>query len=454
MKTKILFLLPVLFLLAAERIPAQGVKIGSGTYLVVNGAAQLVLSNTGFTNNGSFQPGTGTVVYTGSDVLTASFIAGTSSTGFYNLTLNKTANGMQLSRNISVSNLLTLTSGDSLFLNTYTIDLGSTGSLSGETNSRRITGRTGGYIQSTQVLNAPSGVNPGNLGFKITCAANLGSTVVRRGHMQQVGASIYRYYDITPTVNTGLDASVSFYYFHDELAGLAEPNLGMFASSNGGTQWTNLGEDGLDQGADFLTVNGINVLNRLTLANISAPLSVKLIRFFALPFEKEVRLNWVTSTETNNRFFAIERSADGIHFMEIGQVPGFENSSQEQKYQFTDVQPLPAVSWYRLRQVDMDGKFIFTPVVMINRTGAAISIARLFPNPVTGTSVFLNLTDQVTGQQQLMLYNQAGILVKQFTISRVAGSQLISLETGQLPAGIYTLRQPGNEGFRLQFVKQ
>lgn len=432
----------------------QGLINTSGTQFITSGNVKLVIRNGGFINHGVFSPGSGEVIFTGTGSTASSFISGTSATGFYNLTLNKTSNGIQLGRNISVSNQITFTSGDSLFLNGFNIDLGSTGSLAGETNSRRITGRTGGYIQSTQVLNAPSGVNPGNLGFKITSAANLGSTVVRRGHIQQVGASIYRYYDITPSVNTGLNASVDFYYFHAELAGLAEPNLGMFASSNGGTQWTNLGEDGLDQGADFLTVNGINVLNRLTLANISAPLSVQLIRFYALPLDREVRLNWVTSAETNNRFFAIERSADGIHFMEIGQVTGFGNSNQEQRYQYTDVQPLSAMSWYRLRQVDIDGKFTFTPVVLINRTGSVISNARIFPNPVTGTSVFLNLTDQITGEQQLMLYNQSGVLVKQFTISRVSGSQLISLETGQLPAGIYTFRQPGNDSFRLQFVKQ
>lgn len=454
MKTFISGWLLVFFLQTASKLPAQGLNIGSGTYLVVNGTAKIVVANAGFTNNGNFQPGTGAVVFAGNNVTSGSFIAGSASTGFYDLVLNKTANGIILNRNISINNLLTFTSGDSLFLNNYNIDLGNTGSLSGESNLKRVTGRTGGYIQSTQVLNASTGVNPGNLGLKITSPVNLGSTVVRRGHMQQVGASIYRYYDITPSVNTGLNASVDFYFFQAELAGLAEPNLGMFASSNGGTHWTNLGEDGLDQSADFLTVNGINVLNRLTLANISAPLAVQLLRFYALPSDKEVQLTWMTSAETNNRLFAIERSADGIHFIEIGEVPGSGNSNQEKKYQFTDVQPLPAISWYRLRQVDIDGKFSFTPVIMINRSGAVNSNARLFPNPVTGTSVLLNLTEQISGQQQLMLYNQAGILVKQFTISRVAGSQLITLEMGHLPAGIYTLRQPGNGGFRLQFVKQ
>jgi hypothetical protein len=433
---------------------SQGLLTTSGAQVSVNGNAKFVIRNGGFTNNGVFKPGTGEVVFSGTTTTSGSFINGTAATGFYTLVINKTSNGVQLGRNISVSNQLIFTNGDSLFLNGYNIDLGTTGSLSGETNTKRVTGRTGGYIQSTMVLNAPAGVNPGNLGLKFTSTANLGSTVIRRGHQQQVGASIYRYYDITPTVNSGLNATMDFNYFDAELAGLAEPNLGMFASDNGGTHWSNLGEDGLDQGSNLLTVNGINTLDRLTLANISAPLAVKLIRFYAEPYQNDIRLRWLTSTETNNQLFIIERSSDGIVFMEIGEVSGSGNSNQVREYQFTDQQPLPAVSWYRLRQVDVDGKNTYSAVVMINRQDPSAENARVYPNPVTGTTAYLSLTGTTSGVQQIQLYNQAGVLLRKFNVSRIAGTSVIVLETGNLTAGIYTLRQPGNAGFRLQFVKQ
>lgn len=433
---------------------SQGLLSTSGAQISVNGNAQFVIRNGGFTNNGVFNPGTGEVVFSGSGATSGSFINGTSATGFYTLVINKSTNGVQLGRNISVSNQVVFTSGDSLFLNGYNIDLGTTGSLSGETNTKRVTGRTGGYIQSTMVLNAPAGVNPGNLGLKFTSSANLGSTVIRRGHQQQVGASIYRYFDVTPTLNTSLNATLDFYYFDSELAGLAEPNLGMFVSDNGGTHWSNLGEDALDQGTDILTVTGIDVLNRVTLANISAPLAVKLIRFYAEPDQHVIRLRWLTSTETNNRLFVIERSSDGIHFMEIGDVPGSGNSNQVREYEFPDQQPLPAVSWYRLRLVDIDGKITYSPVLMINRENPSADNARVYPNPVTGATAYLSLSGTTSGVQQIQLFNQAGVLLRKFNLSRIAGTSVIVLETGNLPAGIYTLRQPGNNGFRLQFVKQ
>lgn len=443
-----------ILILYSGSITGQGLLNTNGAQFVVNGNVKLVLKNSGFTNNGTFIPGTGEVIFSGSVATSASFINGTSTTGFYNLTLNKSANGLQLGRDISLSNTLLFTSGDSLFLNGYNIDLGSTGILNGEAGNKRITGRTGGYIQSTQTLNAPSSVNPGNLGFRITSSADLGSTVIRRGHQQQSGASIYRYFTVNPTNNSGLDASVDFFYFDNELAGIAEPNLAMFSSANGGVQWLNMGEDGIDQSANILSLGGIDVLNRFTLANISAPLAVKLIRFYVVPAANEVVLHWLTGTESNNHYFAIERSADGLHFMEIGQVPGYGTSSQEQQYRFTDRWPLSGKSWYRLRQLDIDGKISYTPVLMINRDFNTIQPASLYPNPVQGTSVFLNVNSDKAGEQTFMMYNQAGTLLKQFNVSLVTGTQLIELQTGLLPAGIYILRQQGNARFYLNFLKQ
>ncbi|MGB3008330.1 MAG: hypothetical protein WBC06_17575, partial [Chitinophagaceae bacterium] len=257
--------------------PSQGIVNTPGTKIVTNSNAKIVLNNAGFENNGTFSSGNSEVVFSGSTATANSYIGGSASTSFYNLTLNKTANGLQLNRNIDITNTLLFANGDSLFLNEHNIDLGSTGILSGETGTRRITGRTGGYIQSTQLLDAPTGANPGNLGLDISSVSNLGNTVIRRGHQQQSGASVYRYYDVIPTNNAGLEATIVFNYFDTELAGVSEGNLGMFYSTNGGTVWANLGVDDIDQSLNYLSVNAIDQLALFTLANISDPLAIKLI---------------------------------------------------------------------------------------------------------------------------------------------------------------------------------
>lgn len=145
------------FLLVACLFPLTsygqgGIVIESGGKLVLNSTVNLVLNNSGITNDGTFTAGSSTVSFTGNTATANSFIAGTTATNFYNLTLNKSSNGLILNRNIGISNNLSFVSGDSLFLNTYNVDLGSTGSITGETNTNKITSPTGGYIQVTQIL--------------------------------------------------------------------------------------------------------------------------------------------------------------------------------------------------------------------------------------------------------------------------------------------------------------
>ncbi len=433
---------------------AQGITTSAGGYLVISGTAKLVLNNAGFANNGTFTAGSGEVIFTGNSTTANSFISGTASTGFYNLTLDKSANGLQLNRNITVSNTLLFTSGDSLFLNTYSVDLGSTGSLSGETGSKRITGRTGGYIQSTQVLNAPSNSNPGNLGFRITSSASLGSTVIRRGHQQQAGASIYRYFDVIPTNNSGLSATVDFFYFDSELEGLPEPNMGLFYSANAGANWANLGENGIDQSSNFLTVTNIDILDRFTLANISAPLAVKVIQLRAVLSGEKILLNWITASGSANNRFEIERSGDGIHFYRIGETPGYGSASGEQYYQFTDPVPLAGKNYYRLRQVGEDGKFSYSYIVMTDRALTEDALIRLYPNPVSGNTLYLDYHCVKEGTYLFRVFNAAGILVKSMNVYCKPGSQIIELNFKHLPPGMYMVSYPAANKRGAHFIKQ
>ncbi|MBI3138985.1 MAG: T9SS type A sorting domain-containing protein [Sphingobacteriales bacterium] len=448
------FLQAVFLLLLPGTGWVQGIATSAGGYLIINGTAKLVLNNAGFTNNGTFTAGSGDVIFTGNTATENSFISGTNSTGFYNLTLNKSANGIQLNRNITVSNTLSFAGGDSLFLNTYSIDLGSTGSLSGETGSKRITGRTGGYIQSTQVLNAPSNNNPGNLGFRISSGANLGSTLIRRGHQQQGAASIYRYFDVLPTNNSGLSATVDFFYFDSELAGLPEPNMGLFYSANAGANWTNLGENGIDQTSNFLTVTAIDILDRFTLANISAPLAVKIIQFRAVVSGEKILLNWITGSESANSRFEIERSGDGTRFYKIGEMPGAGTTDQEQRYQFPDPAPLTGKNYYRLRQVDKDGKFSYSYIVMADRALTTDALTRLYPNPVSGNTLYLDYHCVKEGTYLFRVFNASGIQVKSMSVYCKPGSQMIEINFKHLPPGMYTISYPAANNRGVQFIKQ
>src|SRR5258708_2404503 len=233
---------------------AQGITITPGASLVMNGSALLTLQDAGLTNNGNLSAGNSTILFSGTTATANSFIGGSSSTVFNNITINKSSNGVLLNNNISINGNLTMQSGN-LQLNNYTVDLGSGGgTIVGENNNARITGTTGGTINKTASLNAPAAANPGNIGVEITSTANLGSTLIKRGHVQQTssggGLSIYRYFDITPANNSALNATLKFYYFDNELAGRNKPELNQWASANGGANWTYHGQDQTDNTND------------------------------------------------------------------------------------------------------------------------------------------------------------------------------------------------------------
>ena len=247
---------------------AQGLHAGPGIHLVVSGAPTIVLEDAALVNDGELAAGNSLFVFTGSTSTKNMSIGGSRPLAFYGLTLNK-PNNLLLDNNISVAGSLTMSSGN-LELNNHTIDLGTTGSIAGERNESRITGIHGGTVKATALLNAPQSVNPGHIGVEISSAAYMGLTTITRGHTPQSNAtgetSIQRYFDIAPSANTNLHASLRFYYFDDELDGNDKDALNLFATKNGQQDWILSGRDNTNGIAGWVIKNDINQLNRFTLA--------------------------------------------------------------------------------------------------------------------------------------------------------------------------------------------
>ena len=189
----------------------------------------------------------------------------------YNLTINN-GNGVACSDSFLVTGTLSLANGQ-LDLNGKAIILGPSGLLT-ETAGNTVFG-TSGVITTTRTLNAPSSsTNIAGFGVGIGSAANLGSTIVTRGHAVQGGAGlsgIKRYYDITPATNTGLNATLVFRYDDSELNSIPEVNLLLFKSTNAGASWSSAGGT-VNTTDNTLTLTGVNDLSRWT-AGVSGPIT-------------------------------------------------------------------------------------------------------------------------------------------------------------------------------------
>ena len=130
-----------------------------------------------------------------------------------------------------------------------------------------------------------------------------------------------------------------------------------------------------------------------------SPLPVYLVDFSATPQGNDVMLNWVTSSEINNDRFEIlsSNSASGINnFEEIDEVKGMGNSTSLHYYSYLDQRPgKKGTYYYRLRQVDYDGRNILSNIVAVNfKNGKCLNLLGVIPNPYTErTSVQLYLSE-------------------------------------------------------------
>ena len=424
----------LLSLLYMHTVCAQ-LTITAGSQLSFSGNAQLILFNTDLVNNGSFSAGTGKLSFTGN---ASSHISGSQAIQFNQLELNKTGGSkLVLDRDISVGQQISFTAG-LLDLNGHNADLGTTGILQGETGTSRIIGSNGGEVLLQTTLNAPSQVNPGNLGLVITSTRDLGSTVIRRGHQSQgVGngdSTVLRYFDITPANNTLLDATVRFQYFSEELNGLNGTAL-LLREKLGTGAWSILGSTETSINPYFVEKNAVPSFGMFALSSLSNPLPVNFSLFNAACSGDEVLLTWKTAQEQNSHYFMVERSGDGSHWDDLGMIPAAGNSSVALGYSFIDQTP-GENPYYRIAEYDLDGHAQYTQV--LGTDCGAPGIFRAWPNPVQ-SRLYINMTSGSATVAVVRLMDSKGALVRQQVSAVLRGSNLLSMDVTGLAAGVYFL---------------
>lgn len=169
---------------------------------------------------------------------------------------------------------------------------------------------------------------------------------------------------------------------------------------------------------------------------------VELLEFTATPNGSVVDLEWATASEYNNKFFSVERSVDGRLFQELVRVSGQGTTSQLTSYQEIDSNPVPGYSYYRLRQVDLDGTFTRSDVVEVFFDPEAVELGlQVYPNPTSYERGFtLQYDSQEAQKLAFEMYNSNGQLVFQQLVDADRGRNELQIKTGVLSPGVYHLR--------------
>ncbi|MFT6871433.1 MAG: hypothetical protein ACJAVN_000431 [Roseivirga sp.] len=155
----------------------------------------------------------------------------------------------------------------------------------------------------------------------------------------------------------------------------------------------------------------------------------------------EAKLEWVTSSETNNSFYTIERSSDGDTFERLGYINGAGNSEALLYYSFVDSKPVSGLSFYRLKQTDFSGEFEYSEIRSIRIERQLITSYTAYPNPVDkGESLRIAYSSQMDQTLQLAYVNTRGqIIAREEKVVSVDG-EFIEVSTSKLDRGLNLIR--------------
>lgn len=202
---------------------------------------------------------------------------------------------------------------------------------------------------------------------------------------------------------------------------------------------------------DTLTIrsNAAPPVIRIPLAGIGDnPLSVEWSSFTAIPNAQGVKLLWETCCEVNNAGFEVERKQPTTDWQMIGFVQGRGTTSEVQRYAFNDNAAPSGSVLYRLKQVDFDGTYSYSPIVeTVVGAPTTFALNQNYPNPFNPeTRIGYRLP--VASEVKLELYDMLGRKLATLVNARQeAGAYLIAFnaQTLNLASGIYFYRlQAGN----------
>lgn len=247
-------------------------------------------------------------------------------------------------------------------------------------------------------------------------------------------------WEITPSIN-GITAIVALQWPSSEQLGAFNPSLCHISHFNG-NDWEQITADGAATPgtiADSYTTYANNVTNFSPFA-VGGPgnlLPLELLSFNGKEDAKVNTLEWTTAQEDNVRSFEIARSNTGTgDWIIIGEVAATGNMASTNQYRFEDTAPANT-SYYKLKIKDLDGKEVFSDIILIKRSDATLNISAITPNPF-----FENVTVEFYSSDKspavLRMTNSAGITVFETTLNfSGAGLHTLELPVQNLPSGIY-----------------
>lgn len=182
---------------------------------------------------------------------------------------------------------------------------------------------------------------------------------------------------------------------------------------------------------------GSTTVSGTIIVNMTLP--VEFVEFDAELIDDYVLLNWQTASEVNNEKFIIEKSFDGENWFAIAEVKGAGNSNSILNYSTIDNSVIEASQYYRLTQVDFDGKQEKSKIVEVSKTFDKAFELNVFPNPIQN-EVNISFANSTAGECRFSIYSEIGQELYNSSLKVNEGNNNFTFNTANFAQGVYFFR--------------
>jgi len=402
----------------------------NGTGILSAGANTINLDGN-WVNRGTagFTEATSSVNFNGAALQTITSPGGEN---FTNLTVNNTGAGIRLINNVTTGTTLTMTQGN-IDINGNTMILGlsvaNRGTLVRSNGTIINTGSFTRWFNTTTIPAAsvtglfPVGTTTDYRPFYVSAPVSGPTTggTITISYTDATSNTVVSFPDgvFTVVIRKDLNWSMS------TANGLAGGTYNLAAEGTGFGAIGNITDLRLTLANSVVGTAGINAgttanpqINRtgLSLANLTntfyvgsinltnSTLPVILISFTATPENGFVKLDWKTTAELNNDHFTIQRSNNTINWEDVKTVEGSANTSTGSSYSAYDENPYSGISYYRLKQTDMDGKQSYSAIRIVDLNNKT-AVLNVYPNPAAD---YINISGATQEKLIVLLFNSNG----------------------------------------------
>lgn len=168
----------------------------------------------------------------------------------------------------------------------------------------------------------------------------------------------------------------------------------------------------------------------------SGVVPVKLVYFRGSQSGKQHFLTWFSECTSTEAKFELERSSDGVHYTSLTKITATQ-ARCAQPFDFTDIAPAPGINYYRLKSIDVDGRYAYSNIVTLTLKDKGYKLQNIAPNPVGKEDAVLKINAGDKATVQISVTDFSGRVISKQTVQLQTGINAVVLNTSGLSAGAY-----------------